>query len=188
MRSVRCLTSLSRAPQDFDYCPCGRAPELQFVFRLTAPNSVFNIIKVLPNHIHRPVTMSVDDASSGDPGDPVHEERIGAESLRQVNLTIMHEEVGSQGDRHFLRPSRRARPKRKPIFDAVLLDGGADVVFFTSCIVRPSRNSTSVQSPLGTPAFVRLASRRVLSASAFARSCSVTDGSLRTARSRCSFR
>lgn len=84
---MRCLTSLSRAPQDFDYCPRSRAPELKFVGRLTALNSVFNIIKVLPNNVDRPVTMSVDEASRGDPGDPVHRERIGVESLRQVKLT-----------------------------------------------------------------------------------------------------
>jgi hypothetical protein len=91
-RSVRCLTSLSRAPQDFDHCPCRRAPELQFVGRLTALNSVFNIIKVLPNNVNRPVTMPVDQASSGDPGDPVHDEKVRAESLRQVKLTMMHSE------------------------------------------------------------------------------------------------
>jgi hypothetical protein len=88
--SVRCLTSLSRTPQDFDYCPCGRTPELQFVGRLTALNSVLNIIKVLPNNIDCPVTVPVDEASSGDPGNTVHGIRVGAESLRQVKLTIMH--------------------------------------------------------------------------------------------------
>src|SRR5690349_20279233 len=84
--SVRCLTSLSRTPQDFDYCPCGRTPELQFVGRLTALNSVLNIIKVLPNNIDCPVTVPVDEASSGDPGNTVHGVRIGAESLRQVKI------------------------------------------------------------------------------------------------------
>ena len=88
-RSVRCLTSLSRAPQDFDHGSCSRAPELQFVSRLTALNSVFNIIKVLPNNIDCSVMMPVDEASSGDPGNPVHGERVGAESLRQVKLTII---------------------------------------------------------------------------------------------------
>jgi hypothetical protein len=95
MRSVRCLTSLSRAPQDFDHCPCSRAPELQFVLRLTALNSVFNIIKVLPNDINCAVTMPVNEASSGDPGDPVHGERVGAESLRQVKLT-MHDAMTAE--------------------------------------------------------------------------------------------
>jgi hypothetical protein len=88
MRSVRCLTNLSRASQDFDYCPCSRAPELQLVGRLPALNSVFNITKVLPNNIDCPVTMTVDQASSGDPGNTVHGVRIGAESLREVKLTI----------------------------------------------------------------------------------------------------
>jgi hypothetical protein len=89
---VRGLTGLSRTPQDFDYCPCSRTPELQFVGRLTALNSVLNIIKVLPNSIDCPVTVPVDEASSGDPGNTVHGVRIGAESLRQVKLTIMHGE------------------------------------------------------------------------------------------------
>jgi hypothetical protein len=87
---VRCLTSLSRAPQDFDHCPCSRAPELQFIGRLTALNSVFNIIKVLPNHVNRPVTMPVDQASSGNPGNPMHDEKVRAESLRQVKLTMTY--------------------------------------------------------------------------------------------------
>jgi hypothetical protein len=90
MRLVRCLTGLPRAPQDFDHCPCSRAPECQFVGRLTALNSVFDIIKVLPNNVDCPVTMPVDEASSGNPGDPVHDEKVRAESLRQVKLTIMH--------------------------------------------------------------------------------------------------
>jgi hypothetical protein len=85
--SVRYLTSLSRAPQDLEYCPCSRTPELQFVGRLTALNSMFNIVKVSPNNVDCPVTMPVDQASSGNPGDPVHRERIGVESLRQVKLT-----------------------------------------------------------------------------------------------------
>jgi hypothetical protein len=87
--SVRCLTSLSRTPQDFDYCPCSRTPELQFVGRLTALNSVLNIIKVLPNNIDCPVTMPVDQASSSDPRNSVHGARVAAMSLRQVKLTIM---------------------------------------------------------------------------------------------------
>jgi hypothetical protein len=87
-RSVRHLTSLSRAAQDFDYCPCSRTPELQFIGRLAALNSVFNIVKLLPNDLDRAVPMSVNEASSGDPCDPVHGVRIGAESLRRVKLTI----------------------------------------------------------------------------------------------------
>ena len=89
MHSVRYLTSLSRAPQDFNHCPCSRAPELQFIRRLAALNSVFNIAKVLPNNIERAVPMSVNEARSGDPGNPVHGLRVGAESLRQVKLTTM---------------------------------------------------------------------------------------------------
>jgi hypothetical protein len=83
--SVCYFANLSRAPQDFDHCPCSRTPELQFVGRLTALNSLLNIIKVLPNNVDRPVTVPVDEASSGDPGNTVHGVRIGAESLRQVN-------------------------------------------------------------------------------------------------------
>jgi hypothetical protein len=86
--SVRCLTSLSRTPQDFDYCPCGRTPELQFVGRLTALNSVLNIIKVLPNNIDCPVTVPVDEASSGDPRYAMHGLRVRAEPLRQVKLSM----------------------------------------------------------------------------------------------------
>jgi hypothetical protein len=51
---------------------------------------VFNIVKMLPNHIERAISISVDEASGGNPGNPVHGERLGAESLRQVKLTIMH--------------------------------------------------------------------------------------------------
>jgi hypothetical protein len=72
VRLMRCLTGLPSAPQDFDHCPCSRAPELQLVGRFTALNSVFNIIEVLPNNIDSPVTMPVDEASSGNPCDPVH--------------------------------------------------------------------------------------------------------------------
>src|SRR5215472_18141778 len=89
VRSVRCLTSLSRAPQDFDHRPCSRTPELQFIGRLTALDCMFNIIKVLPNNIDCPVTMPVDEASSGNPGNTVHGIRVAAMSLRQVKLTIM---------------------------------------------------------------------------------------------------
>ena len=87
--SVRYFANLSRAPQDFDHRPCSRTPELEFVGWLTTLNSVFNIVKMLPNHIERAIAMSVDEASSGDPGNPVHGQRVGAESLRQVKLTIM---------------------------------------------------------------------------------------------------
>jgi hypothetical protein len=86
--SVRYFANLSRAPQDFDHRPCSRTPELEFVGWLTTLNSVFNIVKMLPNHIERAIAMSVDEASSGDPGNPVHGQRVGAESLRQVKLTI----------------------------------------------------------------------------------------------------
>jgi hypothetical protein len=87
-RSVRYLTGLSRAPQDFDHRPCGRAPEPQLLTRLTALNSVFNIVKLLPNNVDGAFAMPINEASSGDPCDPVHGARIGAESLRRVKLTI----------------------------------------------------------------------------------------------------
>ncbi len=97
---MRCLTNLSRAPQDLDYRPCSRAPELKFFCRLTTLNSVFNILKVLSNNVDRPVTMPVNEASRGNPGDPVHRERIGAESLRQVKLTTyaaLHSDTPKRG-------------------------------------------------------------------------------------------
>jgi hypothetical protein len=86
-RLVRGLTSFRRTPEDFDHRPCSRAPELEFVSRLAISHSDFNIIEMLPNHVHRAITMSIDQASSGNPGDPVHDEKVRAESLRQVKLT-----------------------------------------------------------------------------------------------------
>lgn len=82
MRLVRCLTGLPRAPQDFDHCPCSRTPERQFVGWFTALNSLFNIIKVLASNLDCPVTMPVDEASCGNPGDTVHTEKVRAEPLR----------------------------------------------------------------------------------------------------------
>ena len=98
VRSVRCLTSLSRAAQDFDHRPCSRTPELQFLTRLAPLNSVFNVVKVLPNDIYRAFTMAVDEASSGNPSDPVHHEKVAAESLHQVKLTIMRRGDGSSSN------------------------------------------------------------------------------------------
>jgi hypothetical protein len=91
-------------------------------------------------------------------------------------------------DRHFLRPWRRARPSRNAILEVPLIGGRGGVAVFISRTIRPSRNATSVRSPVGTPSCRSFFSRTVLSAFAFARSCSVAAASLTTAPRLRSFR
>jgi hypothetical protein len=88
--SGRHLTNLSRRSQDFDQRPTSGTPEVQLITRSTARKIVFQLVEALLNDFDRAIAMPVDDPNGGDPGETVHGERLGAESLRQVKLTIMH--------------------------------------------------------------------------------------------------
>jgi hypothetical protein len=87
-RSVRYLTNVSRCSEDFDHGSRDLAPVLQLGPRCAVLAVLVQLVESRPNDLDRVVAVPVDEASSGDPGDPVHGAKVGAESLRQVKLAM----------------------------------------------------------------------------------------------------
>jgi hypothetical protein len=87
-RSVRYLTNLARCSQDFNHSSRDLAPVLQLRARSSTSALLLQLVEPCLNDLDRVVAVPVDEASSGDPGDPVHGAKVGAESLRQVKLAM----------------------------------------------------------------------------------------------------
>ena len=87
-RSVRYLTNLSRCSEDFNRRSRDLTPVLQLHTRSSTSAFLLKFVESCLNDLDRIVAVPVDEASSGDPGDPVHGGKVGAESLRQVKLAV----------------------------------------------------------------------------------------------------
>ena len=87
-RLVRYLTSLSRRSEDFDQRSRDLTPVLQLSTRSSTNALLLQLVESCLNDLDRVIAVPVNKTSSGNPGDPMHDEKVRAESLRQVKLPM----------------------------------------------------------------------------------------------------